>query len=506
MKKQKLSYLLLPLVILLVALGGCQNQEESESELKPLNIRLVVDDDIRSVASELVRRFHNLDPKLSDNRPILIELENGSGIQTAKQLASGELKTELWISPFPALKGWINTHLENLGARQDECKPLFVSPLVFAAVADSTPHSTEYAVSWDQLFPDEGQAIGNALLQLEPESSSMGLLSYLQLYLLASDKVGSQEIDNATLTKLKSMSSRVSQYGSTPQALLTKISIPRKQNLLALLPAHLIEKQDKEQYTLLNPINQLSLTYEVCISQADWITHAHRAGIREFFNFLDGDSTLEFLETLRADTEQVQVEQPDITPAIVDQLLSSWPSIRRPAQFMFMVDRSASMEDGGLDATKRAIRTLIARAGTEDKFSIISFATSTRMDQEFSSDKMETIAKLDRLEPLGGSSIYDGIRESFSFVLEQAPEENYRKVFILVSDGDDLNSRTSLELLTSVLREHRKNMHYQLIVFGLTNVKPKHEDLSQIASTAGGEYYEIPIAHLEQMMEQALRN
>src|SRR5690606_21461728 len=127
---------------------------------------------------------------------------------------TGEIKTELWLSPFPTLTNWVNHKLQNLGARQVECRPLFRSPLVFATLDERGPHLSENPVSWEEIFP--GEEFNGTFLQLDPLASSIGLLSYLQLYKLArpEEERLSEELAPATLIRLQEFSKHTGQYGS----------------------------------------------------------------------------------------------------------------------------------------------------------------------------------------------------------------------------------------------------------------------------------------------------
>jgi len=514
MKIKRLFFSGIGFFILFGLLTGCQDhQSRAPVELEPIVIGLVVENDVRPTVSEIVRRFHNMNYKLADGRPISIELRTGNGIEGARLISTGELKTELWLSPFPQMTEWVNSNLRNLGPIQAECQPLFQSPLVFVSSSTHLAPDTGTPVSWGDLFSRSADDPVKSFLQIDPLSSSIGLLTYMQLYLLATpqgDNLGEQ-LTTETIEQLKLISQQVSRYGSTPKVLLDRISSAHSSKLITLVPSHLISSERSESLRTHIPKSQLSMDYQVCISQADWITHAHHAGIRMFLEFLRDPSIKDYLQSYGYQTtdkdDKEQIDQPAIDPTVIDQLHANWNLIRRPAQYVFVVDTSSSMgDDGALDAAKRAIRNLIARAGERDQFALVSFATGTRINQEFSSDRYATIANLDRLQPLGGSAMYDAIREGFSLLLEEEDKTDFRKVIIVICDGEDLNSKTSLPMLNAVLQEHQRNMHYQFILFGLTNVKPEHTDLREIADSAAGEYHEIPVSHLEQTLEQILRS
>jgi len=116
---------------------------------------------------------------------------------------------------------------------------------------------------------------------------------------------------------------------------------------------------------------------------------------------------------------------------------------RRPLRLALALDLSRSM-DNKIRQVEEALRHFIDILEPADEIMVITFSDRVRILQDFTSDRERLATVLDRLEPGGGTTLYDAAYVAIQRVA-QGPAES--KAVVLVSDGvDTSSSRTFNEL------------------------------------------------------------
>jgi Ca-activated chloride channel family protein len=177
--------------------------------------------------------------------------------------------------------------------------------------------------------------------------------------------------------------------------------------------------------------------------------------------------------------DQVQVledgvEQPDVSLRLDDGPASVW----------LILDVSASMKKSGKAAIKAAQR-LIAVANPADEFAIISFSWPTYIERGFTTDATKLDAALQRLKFSGSSALFDAVEASVQQIDAQGPK--YRRVIVIISDGDDSSSNLALSGLLRKLRYPEIPPIYS--VSPASSPNSGLQNLEAIAKTTGGVSY-----------------
>ena len=116
---------------------------------------------------------------------------------------------------------------------------------------------------------------------------------------------------------------------------------------------------------------------------------------------------------------------------------------RRPLRLALALDLSRSM-DNKIRQVEEALRHFIDILEPADEIMVITFSDRVRILQDFTSDRERLATVLDRLEPGGGTTLYDAAYVAIQRVAK-GPAES--KAVVLVSDGvDTSSSRTFNEL------------------------------------------------------------
>lgn len=136
-----------------------------------------------------------------------------------------------------------------------------------------------------------------------------------------------------------------------------------------------------------------------------------------------------------------------------DQLqpITHFDSERVPVSLGIVVDTSGSMAGEKMAAAKAALnRFVLDLLGPEDEVFLYRFDSRPELVHEWTTDRYRVSAALNRIQPRGGTAMYDAISE----VIPLAQSGKHRKkALVLISDGNDTSSQTALMDLKEQIRE-----------------------------------------------------
>ena len=101
------------------------------------------------------------------------------------------------------------------------------------------------------------------------------------------------------------------------------------------------------------------------------------------------------------------------------------------------------------------------------------------------------INAIDLIKSHGGSAIYDAVRKA-SEVMLRLPNDEYRKIIVLYTDGGDVNSRNTLAMLREFLTRRLQRASIDLIVVGVSG-NTRLDDLRSLAEAANGTFFEATL-------------
>lgn len=121
---------------------------------------------------------------------------------------------------------------------------------------------------------------------------------------------------------------------------------------------------------------------------------------------------------------------------------------KEPLSMGILVDTSGSMV-GKIERARFALRRLIEAVRLRDEVFIASFNTRPELLQDFTDSRLLLTQAVASLRPLGGTALYDAIIEGLRHVRQG---RNQKKALIIISDGEDLNSVSTLEAVVETAR------------------------------------------------------
>ncbi|MBN8550712.1 MAG: VWA domain-containing protein, partial [Deltaproteobacteria bacterium] len=190
---------------------------------------------------------------------------------------------------------------------------------------------------------------------------------------------------------------------------------------------------------------------------------------------------------------------------VVEYLLAEWPKLMRPSAAVLVLDASGSMEGAPISEAKDFFRKVLARTSDRDLRALVSFNTQPRVESRFSTDLPAISAQIDPIEAVGGSAVYDGLRAAID--VTTVPEANsYRRTIVMITDGDDKNSETSLQMIQDTVSDKFARYDIKLVLIALTRPGADYTDLKKIVRSANGIYREGSFDQLNAIFDDVVKN
>jgi VWFA-related protein len=229
--------------------------------------------------------------------------------------------------------------------------------------------------------------------------------------------------------------------------------------------------------------------------------------VKAYVQIIDPTDNAPILGAKKNDFD-LEVNANEISSFTVEQ---AFGSAAFPASTSLVIDRSGSMEgenydDQPLKDAKEAAKIFVNEMSSSDRAEVISFASSVRVDQPFTSDTQALIDAIEDLSTYGGTALYDGIWQGLD---DTAEETNSRKAIVALTDGGENDSSSYHggsywgDPDNSLVIAHAQSLNIPVYTIGLAGFSFTRErvvrdyttseaDLQEIARETGGEYFYAP--------------
>lgn len=135
----------------------------------------------------------------------------------------------------------------------------------------------------------------------------------------------------------------------------------------------------------------------------------------------------------------------------VEQPITHFSPERVPVSLGIVLDTSNSMEGEKIDAARSALsRFLFDLLDPNDEVFLYRFSNTAQLVEGWTRDRERLQSRLGRLTPNGGTAMYDAVAEAVPLA---QTGENRKKAIVIISDGNDTSSRTSVSELKHEIRE-----------------------------------------------------
>ncbi|MFN0164800.1 MAG: VWA domain-containing protein [Bryobacteraceae bacterium] len=177
-----------------------------------------------------------------------------------------------------------------------------------------------------------------------------------------------------------------------------------------------------------------------------------------------------------------------------------------PISLGLIVDNSGSMRNKRAKVESAALK-LVKGSTRNDEVFIVNFNDEAFLDQDFT-NKMNLLQQgIARIDSRGGTAMRDAVRMSIDHIKQGAKRE--KKVLLVITDGEDNNSTTTLENLVRAAQQSEVLVY----AIGLLSEEEKRDarrakrGLDAISTATGGQtYYPRELADVDQIAEQVARD
>jgi Ca-activated chloride channel homolog len=176
---------------------------------------------------------------------------------------------------------------------------------------------------------------------------------------------------------------------------------------------------------------------------------------QEGFRFRSGVELINVTATVTDDDGRFVsgLEQDDFTVYEDGKLqeVSHFSNERVPVSLGIVLDTSGSMTSDKMSAARSAIDRFIHELlGPDDELFFMQFANRPDLIQDWTTDRRRISRAVASVGAQGGTAMYDAIADAVPLAQQG---RNRKKAVLVISDGNDTNSGTSVSELRSMIRE-----------------------------------------------------
>ena len=134
-----------------------------------------------------------------------------------------------------------------------------------------------------------------------------------------------------------------------------------------------------------------------------------------------------------------------------EQAISYFSSDRVPVSLGLVLDASGSMTPDKMLSARSAIdRFVHDLLSADDELFFLEFANRPHLVQEWTTDRRAISTAVARVRPVGGTAMYDAVAEAMPLA---SIGKHPKKAILIISDGNDTNSRIEVGELREIIRE-----------------------------------------------------
>jgi Ca-activated chloride channel family protein len=529
---------------LVLSLGCGSSREESHGKKgipfasHPLEILFAYGSEKQPWIEESTNRFHSENPHTDSGRPIRVKaIPMGSG-ETIQEILEGRLQAHL-VSPASGafiLLGNAESRAKtgrDLVASTDN---LVLSPVVIAMwrpMAEALGWGRQ-GIGWRDILSVAKDPTGWAGLghpewgrfkfgHTHPGYSNSGLISLLAELYAGCGQTRSLTLDDlrrpAGASFLEGIEASVVHYGSSTgffarklvaegpsylsAAVLYESSVIESTGSAGSLPFPLVAVYPRE--------GTFWSDHPAGIVEREWVTQEHRKAAQAYIRFLLARPQQEraLAYGFRPADPAVPLGAPidrahGVDPAepkttlqvpsaeVMHEALGLWAAHKKLSQVILALDISGSMkEESKWDRAREGAKAFLSHLGDRDLVSVTTFNNKASWLSDFTpagSGRVPLAKKLDGLYADGGTALYDTLEAALARL--NAVEDRSRiQAVVVLSDGDDRDSRASLEHVLQKLRADREREAVRVFTIGYGK-GARTDILKSLAEKSGGRFYE----------------
>ncbi|MDY7002552.1 MAG: extracellular solute-binding protein [Cyanobacteriota bacterium] len=531
----------------LLFLGACAPANNS-SNTSGLEVKFLVGSALAKFCNQAATQLNQQQPKLDNGQSFYLKCEaKGSGdvvtdiISLSQQLKSGTTQPD---SPkFPTLisvDGEIyHSQLlyqinqiypgQNYIPQITDAPLLANSPMVFmvsqeiAAGLRGQPdiyRSLVNAKTHQDLDPNSPQ-LPIHYVHTAPTRSNSGLQTLVAQFASVANK-RPEQLTVADIQQyqpqIQKIQSKVTRYGASTSSLAEDMvkNGPFWASIASVYESSVIEANTdntQTRYEAIYPSSTFTSNMRAILPTAPWVSEDEQEAAEKVIEYLRSPTAQKILTDLglrpgipgvslgakfspqygvdpNAQYDSLRTPQPEV----VNAMIKSWQEFaKKPSQVVLVVDSSGSMKGDKLPAVQNTLRYYLEGLGPKERIALIDFDSEIQAPvwvDGTTEGRARGMQFISSLKANGGTRLYDAALNARNLLQENLSSDAINAVVIL-TDGEDSGSKTSLQQLSDNLKNSGFNSDKRIAFFTVGYGKEGEFDakvLKQIASLNGGYY------------------
>ncbi|HLY97432.1 MAG TPA: VWA domain-containing protein [Candidatus Angelobacter sp.] len=176
-----------------------------------------------------------------------------------------------------------------------------------------------------------------------------------------------------------------------------------------------------------------------------------------------------------------------------------------PVSIGILVDNSGSMRQKRAAVTK-AVVNLVRASNPQDEAFVVNFNDEPYLDQDFTGNVNLLREALDRLDSRGGTALYDAVFAASDHLAKMAQRE--KKVLLVITDGEDNESRLSLEQAIRSVQDETGPVIYSIGILGSEGKQHRAKRALESLSlqTGGVAFFPKNLDEVDEVSQQVARD
>lgn len=148
----------------------------------------------------------------------------------------------------------------------------------------------------------------------------------------------------------------------------------------------------------------------------------------------------------------LSVQEFEVAEDDLPQPIAHFVRDKAPISTAILVDRSSSMmEDDKIMHARDGVIAFLKEMKPDDEVALVAFGDSVEMlSGGFGISVQEAERAVRQIQPQGGTRLYDAVAEAARLIA--APERREKRAILILSDGEDTASHTTLEQAVAAVR------------------------------------------------------
>ncbi|MBE9044125.1 extracellular solute-binding protein [Pleurocapsales cyanobacterium LEGE 10410] len=534
-----------------ILFSSCSSQSNLDNNnLSGLEIKFLVGSDLAQFCDRAAARLNQTKPKIDSGENFYLTCEaKGSGdvvqdiLSLARQLQTGSTSAD--APDFPTLvsvdgeiyQNQLVYQMDKLFPGQNYIPPLTdspviaYSPMVFMTTEELAPgleqsdnlYTTLAKAENHQQLDKNAPAIPISYVHTAPTRSNSGLQTLVAQFASVANKQP-EDLTVADVAKyqeqVKQIQSKITRYGKSTGNLARSMvkngvfwaSVGSVYESLVISANSQLDN-NQTKYQAVYPQATFSSNIRAILPNAPWVSPAEKEAATQVIEYIRQPEIQQIASDLglrpgvpgvalgNKFSSQFGVNpQPTYEsyrppqPEVVEAMLNSWQTYaKKPSLVAVVIDTSGSMQGTKLAAIKNTLLNYIQNLGEKERIALISFNSVINppvIVEGNQQGKNKGIKFISQLRADGGTRLYDSSLYARDWLMQNSRPDAINAVLVL-TDGEDSNSRISIDQLSQRLAESNFESGENIAFFTVGYGEKGQFDpqvLQQIAELNGGYY------------------